>query len=506
MSAAFNERTLARWRERPWEFIEECLHDPETDKPFVLFEAQRQFFEHAWKLGDDGRLLYPNQLLSASKKAGKSATAAMHGLTTLILFGGRFAEGLVVANSLEQSQARVLEQMKRIAVSSPLLRDDTEITVRAIKLPTARCAAIAANDLTAAGSEATWVNNDEFHATRGEGARRLFDELSPPPTKKIAVRLITTYACYSGENELLEQLYARGMAQPEVAPSLHAGGGMLMGWYHGAIAPWQTPFWLDQMKASLNEAQYRRLILNEIVVAESEFITSVALDAITDLQLPHGSSDGLICVAGVDASLHNDTSAVIVVGFNPADQSVRLLDHKIFTPSPGKPINFTEIENLLLFWYGKYKLRNVAFDPYQFEPSAQRLRLHYINCTSISPTGSNNNAMTENLLHLIKHRQLQLYPDDAIRQSLLNTIVSEEGGRGLKLARRVKSGRIDATIALALAALVAVRSPQQSSYITDLEKWNGKPDDQTARDNFQRMAKNQYLLSGGMIDIRRALW
>ena len=36
-----------------------------------------------------------------------------------------------------------------------------------------------------------------------------------------------TYAGFNGEIALLEELYKRGMQQPEVAPGLRAGDGML---------------------------------------------------------------------------------------------------------------------------------------------------------------------------------------------------------------------------------------------------------------------------------------
>ena len=53
---------LYRWRSNPISFIETVLHDPETKKPFKLLPAERAFLEHAFKLDDNGRLLYPEQI------------------------------------------------------------------------------------------------------------------------------------------------------------------------------------------------------------------------------------------------------------------------------------------------------------------------------------------------------------------------------------------------------------------------------------------------------------
>ena len=47
------------------------------------------------------------------------------------------------------------------------------------------------------------------------------------PARKISSRLTVTYAGFEGESVLLEEIYKRGIALPEVAPSLRAGDGML---------------------------------------------------------------------------------------------------------------------------------------------------------------------------------------------------------------------------------------------------------------------------------------
>ena len=62
----------------------------------------------------------------------------------------------------------------------------------------------------------------------------------PPPIRKIACRLTTTYAGFEGESTLLEELYKRGLAQPQIGADLHAGDGLLMFWSHVPVAPWQS--------------------------------------------------------------------------------------------------------------------------------------------------------------------------------------------------------------------------------------------------------------------------
>ena len=204
---------LARWRSSPTEFIEHVLHDPETNKPFVLLDAEREFLKHAFKLDADGRLLYPEQLYGAPKKSGKTGFAALHMLTTILLFGGAFGEGYALANDLEQATSRVFQAIRRIVEASPLLKREARITADRISFPAFRNASIAAvaSDYTgAAGANPTISCFDELWGYVSEKSRRLWDEMIPPPTRKIACRLTVTYAGFEGESILLHELYKRG--------------------------------------------------------------------------------------------------------------------------------------------------------------------------------------------------------------------------------------------------------------------------------------------------------
>ena len=271
---------LARFRESPDEFIERWLINPETNQPFVLLDAEKDFLQHALHLTPEGRLLYPELLYGAIKKSGKTGFAALFVITLLLLFGGRYAEGYVAANDLEQAQARVFEAIRRIIEVSPLLRREANITQNKITFPatgsTITC--LTGNYASAAGGHPTISTCDEMWAYTSERSRRLYDELVPVPTKQISCRLITTYAGFSGEGQMLEELYNRGMQQPELGPNLHGGDGLLMAWHHEPIAPWQTLEWMEECRRSLRPNQYARMIENRFVTSESNFIELSAWD------------------------------------------------------------------------------------------------------------------------------------------------------------------------------------------------------------------------------------
>jgi phage terminase large subunit-like protein len=203
MGEALDKSALDRWRRDPTTFITEVMLDPETGKAFELLPCERAFLEHAFKTNADGRLIYPEQIYSCPKKTGKSAFNGMLTLTTTLVHGGPFAEAYCVANDLEQAQGRVFQAIKRIVEASPLLRREAKIVANRITFPEtgAVIQAIASDYAGAAGANPTISSFDELWGYTSERSNRLWDEMSQPPTRKIACRLTTTYAGFEGESE-----------------------------------------------------------------------------------------------------------------------------------------------------------------------------------------------------------------------------------------------------------------------------------------------------------------
>ena len=168
MAVKFDRAALRRYREAPVAFIEEVLIDPESGQPFVLLPAERQFLDHAFKVGPDGRLLYPEQIYSCPKKSGKTAFAAIVTITVTILFGGRFAEGISCANDFDQSVGRVFAAIRKIIECSPLLRSEARILADKITVAGVTLIAIPTNYASAAGANQTIATFDESWAYTSE--------------------------------------------------------------------------------------------------------------------------------------------------------------------------------------------------------------------------------------------------------------------------------------------------------------------------------------------------
>lgn len=451
---------LKRWRSHPIEFIENVLRDPETRRPFQLLPAERAFLEHAFLIDDDGRLIYREWLYSCPKKSGKTTFQAIIQLTMTLLFGGAFPESYVLANDQEQAKSRVFEVCCRIVNTSPLLRAEAEITQHKIVFPAfnATIQAIASDAGSAAGSNAVCAGFDELWAYTSERSRRLWDEMTPPPTRKIACRITVTYAGFEGESVLLEELYRRGMQLPEVGTDLRAGDGMLMFWSHKPIAPWQDEVWLQDMRRQ-RASVYQRHVLNEFASSSSQFVDLGKWDACVRHGLaPVHAELFTEAFVGVDASIKHDATAICVTTFDKNTQMVRLLKHVVYQPSPEQPLDFElTVESYLLDLQRKFMVRKVRFDPYQLAAVMQRLAKQGVPVEEFPQSSPNLTAASQNLFDLIQSQALVLYPDDAMRLAV-SRAVAIETPRGWRIGKEKGSFKIDSVVALAMSAYAAVQA------------------------------------------------
>lgn len=484
--------TLARWRANPINFIQQVLINPETNRPFVLLDAERVFLTHAFLTGADGRLLYPEQIYACPKKSGKTTFAAIYVITIILLYGGAYPEAICAANDYEQSVGRVFAAIRRIIECSPQLRDEAKITTDKIVIFGAVIIAIPANYASAAGSNHVIAVFDELWGYVSESSRRLFDELVPPPTRRVACRLTVSYAGFEGESALLEELYRRGLQQPQIARNLYAGDGILMFWSHEPVAWWQTDAWLAEMRRTLRPNQFLRMIENRFVTSESSFIDMAAWDRCVDPRIGHAVNDPSLPIwVGVDASIKHDCTAIVATTWDQQRQQVRLVTHRLFQPSPEEPLDFeATIERTVLDLRKRFLLCKVLFDPFQMQATAQRLTRAGVLVEEFPQSPSNLTTIAQNLFELIRGQNLLVYPDRDIRLAMSRAVATETP-RGWRITKQVQSHKIDLVIALAMAAHAAIQGQSEHYYNTNMDAWVGEGVD------WQGLRTNLYVRSGG---------
>jgi phage terminase large subunit-like protein len=299
----------------------------------------------------------------------------------------------------------------------------------------------------------------------------------------------------------LEELYKRGLQQTIVAPNLYAGNGLLMFWSHEPVAPWQTEAWLEEMRRSLRPNAYLRMIENRFVSTEGTFIDMGWWDACVDPDArPIVSADRSfpVCI-GVDASVKRDATAIVAVCWDKKAQLARLIWHRVYQPSPDEPLDFeVTIEATLALLHERFRVQKVWYDPYQMHATAQRLQSRGVQMEEFPQTVSNLTEASQHLYELIKARNLHVYPDDAMRLAV-SRAVALEGSRGWRIDKLKQSHKIDVVVALAIAALCALRN--QDAFDTSLSWVNGDSENErvTWDNSWQRARRAAYIASGGRV-------
>jgi phage terminase large subunit-like protein len=437
-------------------YIDQMVRLPDGSRP-VLAEHQRAILDHGLT-PVDGLLLYLTILWSEIKKSGKTAVAAWVASWVLNTWGPR-AEVLCAGNDFEQSVARIFSEIVRVQLAHPTLkRRIVKSTERVLLLEdTSRAAPVALDDTGEAGAEPSLVVHDEAWGIVTERARRLYDELTPPPTRRMALRWISSYAGYPGESVTLETLYKRGLSGEPIPglPDCTASGPLFMFWSHTPRMPWQTPAYYEAQKSELRPSAFLRLHRNEWVAAESAFITPEMWDPCVDPSMrPLLPTHDAPLFAGVDASTKGDTAAVVTVYW--LGDRLALGPYRIWRPSATAPLDLeVTLEAYLRELDTRYTLAAVLCDPWQLHRSITTLKAAGIPIDEFPQTVPNTTRMGQAVFELLHGRNLALYPSADLREQALNT-VAVESSRGWRIAKEKASRKIDAVVAMSMACVAAL--------------------------------------------------
>ena len=382
----------------------------------------------------------------------------------------------IVANDFEQAQARVFRTIAGLIAHNPALTPSATVNNRQITLSNGTVIrAIASEYAGAAGSNHGCTSWDELWGYTTEPLRRLWEELTPVPTRPNSIRIITSYAGYEGESDLLWSLYRQGVdiaehpdgrghrLHPDLPLYTNPDARLFVYWDHEPRLPWQTPAYYATQRRTLRPATYLRQHENRWAPMSSRFITSELWDhcVTPDLTPLLPSRDHQLFV-GVDVGIRHDAAAVVAV-YRDGDHIV-LASHSIWTPSATDPLDIeATIETRLPELHNRYRVKRILCDPYQCHRTITSLQRAGLPIIEYPQTTANTTRMGQTLFDLLNGRNLCLYPSDELRAQALHT-VAVENPRGWRLAKEKASHKVDAIVALALAATAAVDAPPPQDF------------------------------------------
>jgi phage terminase large subunit-like protein len=285
------------------------------------------------------------------------------------------------------------------------------------------------------------------------------------------LRFVVTYAGFTKESKLLEGLYEKGKQGdpvPELAhiengegqPACRANGRTFVYWDHQlkrhaglTISPEE---YHAGQREDLRPLAYLRLHENRFTSNESAFITPEQWVDCYDPDLRAlAPGDGRYLVLGADASTARDCTALVGVAYENDLQVVDVVYSRVWRPQPdllGKPTVDLDatIKAEILRLKKQHNLMACFYDPYQLHSIAMALREKGVNMIEM-PQTAQRTAADQALYDSIIGRTIRHYGDPTLSEHMKNA-VAIESPRGFRLAKEKTNLKIDAAVALSMAA------------------------------------------------------
>lgn len=407
---------------------------------------------------------YETFLLSTVKKGGKTELDALAVMYAILTFpAGETA--LVVANDEAQARDRVFDRIvKQVRLQGMEQVGEAIVTKSEILFPHtgSRIVAISSDFAGEAGGLFGITSWTELWAFRHEAHIRLWEELTPIPNRR-SLRIVDSYAGFSGDSPILEPMWSRAIAGERLDDELPVFANGKLWAYIDQGEEAQARAWLgdpaeraayyEEQRESLRPGTYARLHENKWQTGEEAFLTAEDWDAITHKYTPASEDPAVHAFVGVDAGTKRDNAAVVAVGWTP--RGLELLAHRIWAPPKGGTLDLeATIESYVRELAKRFGSISVTFDPSQMIRSAQELRRHQIPMRELPQTIGNLTQASQALYDTVKERQIRCYKAKDLRQHVLNA-VAVESPRGWRLAKEKTSRKIDGAVALSFAVLAA---------------------------------------------------
>lgn len=486
------------------DFGAKLFYVPETRAPIRFEPHQRLILD----LMFDARLAthlgvpngFQNLVFSTVKKSGKTTMAALVARWVAECWGS-FNEVYSIANDKEQSRGRVyakalqsIQLDPRWDRSAKEIADYWRIIEReATHLPSGSYLRAVSNDYRGeAGSNPTATFWSELWGYTLEASRRLWDEMTPVPTRPRSIRFVETYAGFENESTLLIGHYekctspdqgARRVTRadlesagvewpfseqrdPELPLFVNPTLRSFAYWDIGPSArrmPWQTREYYAAQASEMRPEVFDRLHSNLWVSSTSSFIPKEWWTACSvspaDALPPLRPNEPIVLAA--DASVSGDCTSLQAVSRNPSrerrKETVARLSHT-FTPTPGHPLNYNASDGLketIRRIIRDYNVVELAYDPYQLHDVMTVFRDEGIVWTRPFSQGDERMVADFGLYVDIRDRLIldDTGPSELLAAHLQNAAarIPKDSNTKLRIVKKSEEKKIDNAVALSMA-------------------------------------------------------
>jgi phage terminase large subunit-like protein len=434
--------------------------------PLHFEQWQRDVLDELYLVTADNRRVYREALIGIPRKNGKSTMCAAIALHGLIATGEQGPEVYVAAGAKDQARI-VFQQAKEFVQASPRLLDWLQPLQSVI-----RCKAnngifrvLSSDAPLQHGLNPSLVVMDELHA---HPKRELYYALTTGSLARLDPLIVSiTTAGFDRETVCwdvfdrgeqmkaeggLELMRKEGFLHHWIAAPAQAKMDDRDVWQKANPATWVTNEVLDAQFRALPENVFRRLHLNQWTEAEDAWIRPDEFDACAgrprlDPDKPQ--------FWGLDIGITRDATALVRCQWRGDKLHVK---HHIIVPVEDHPVETIDTRARVLELASKNEgLKELAFDPYQFTESAEILSERGLPMVQYDQNPSTMGPASERLYELFRDGRIVHDANHVFRDQVLSAVAAPTE-RGWRISKRKSKARIDACVALAMAADRAVLS------------------------------------------------
>lgn len=476
----------------PLDFLQHYFYVYDTETLLELYDCQTGAIREALRRDMNGNYVYDTVLWSWMKKSAKSTLVAA--IADYVACTKPKARIRLIANDRKQADSRVGYYMREniiigarkgygtndAARRKQEFRQATKITPSGytIEYPNGSIVEMVPVDAKGeAGGNDDLIIFSELWGYSHKAHLDMWVECTIAPTRfGKAQRWIDTYAGFSGESPILEDLYQEVVSDDkrlniEGNDECYASGRMFAVWCTKHHFAWQTKEYYDSERQNLTDSQFRRLHLNEWIMPVDSFVQADWYDACADNEiLPIAPYDEI--VIALDAAVSSDCFAIVAVsrdrrypskftadGYEAPDRLIRRYSRAWTPPKDGKlafwsddPDEITptsELKRLIK----NYNVVQVTYDPYQLAHFVSQLEHESDAWFSEFNQQGEREIGDKGLYDLIRERRLAHDgKDDILRSHVLNSAAKIIGDdRKLRIVKKSDERKIDLCVALAMA-------------------------------------------------------
>lgn len=438
----------------------------ETGRPIELQPHQKDILRLITEQRPDGGFRWRNVLYSTIKKSGKTTISALYARWAAETWGP-YQEVYNLGNKLKQAKERAFKMIDRsIKLAPQSIRHQWDLqATRLTHLPSGSfIEALPISGAGEAGGNQSLTVWTELWGFQYEDALLMWDELKPVLTRPLSQRFVDTYAGFKNESELLWAIWQNGLEGKRLHDDLPVYGNEAAGLIayidtglEARRMPWQQGeegerYFAEQERTERPENVQRHHY--NFWADNTSSLFSVALWE--QLEIDEGDPQpGPEVVLAADASLSNDCTALVAVGYNREHDITYEVETQIWTPPKDGKLDYgVTLSPALESMFRRYRVRGVAYDHYQLHDLMTRAAKKHPKVDFYDfPQGGERVQADTALLTRMQQAKLRHSGNKEVRDHIQNAVAVRQGDDAIRIRKRQEKGTpVDAVVALSMGS------------------------------------------------------